>query len=164
MKGLKIAAFAALSLLVVLVLLTVYLFMVAEVEVTGITAQGISAASDVSGFDALKGSLDTQTFMGTLYNKPAEWKDAGEYVYITYTVNVRNGCLVPIDMVEVQVVPMADDILQLPEQAVHTVRARSEGSVNAVILTNKSTHPVREIIVTYYVWGVSFSVKSTYGE
>ena len=164
MKGLKIAAIASIALLVVLVLLTGYLFLMAEVRVTDISAQGVSAANDPEGFEALKQSIVTQTFMGTLYQKPEEWKDAGEYVYITYTVRVSNGCLVPIDMIEAQVVPLSSDILQTADFEVRSLNAKTDGELTVTILAPKDTHPVREIIVTYYVWGVSFNVKATYGE
>ncbi len=163
MKGLKIAALAALSLLLVLSLLTVYLFYVAEVKVTGITAQGASAAADPEGFERLKASVASETFIGTKYYDIAEWKDASDYAYITYTISLRNGCLVPIDMVELQIVPMSDDILQLGDSQIHSISARSDGTLSATMLTSKDSHPVRDIIVTYYVWGVSFNIKTTYG-
>lgn len=46
MRGLKIAAIASVSLLVVMVLLVGYLFLTAEVRVTGVEVVGVSAAQD----------------------------------------------------------------------------------------------------------------------
>ena len=163
MRGLKITAIACVSLLLVMVLLVGYLFATAEVSVTQISAQGIYAANDPSGFDALRQSVEEGTFQGTLYQKPLEWKDASEYVYLNYTLRIRNDCLIPIDMIEVQVVPQASDILQMADLDVHSLPMKSEGDLTVQILAPKDTHPVRELIVTYYVWGVSFSLKTTYG-
>lgn len=163
MRGLKIAAIASVSLLAVMVLLVGYLFLTAEVRVTGVEVVGVSAAQDPAAFEALKNAVEEETFQGTLYQKPLEWKDPSEYVYLTYTLRIRNDCLVPIDMIEVQVVPQTTDILQIGDLSVKSLDAKSEGDLTAQILAPKDTHSVRELIVTYYVWGVSFNLKTTYG-
>ena len=54
MRGLKIAAIASVSLLVVMVLLVGYLFLTAEVRVTGVEVVGVSAAQDPAAFEALE--------------------------------------------------------------------------------------------------------------
>ena len=100
MRGLKIAAIASFSLLLVMVLLVGYLFLTAEVQVVDISAQGIPCSNDPAAFEKLKISVEEGTFQGTLFQKPLAWKDASEYVYLTYTIRLRNNCLVPIDMVE----------------------------------------------------------------
>lgn len=160
MRGLKIGAIVAASLLVVMLLMLTYLFLTAEVTVSVVSSDGVSAAEQAESFDTLKAALDQETFVGTLYQKPTEWKGAEDYVYLTYTIRVNNGCLVPIDMIEVQVVPQPTDILQLAALQPHALNPKSQGDVTATILAPKDTHPVREIIVTYYVWGVSFQVKT----
>lgn len=164
MRGLKIAAIASLSLLVVMVVLVGYLFMTAKVEIVDISATGISAANDPAAFETLKKAVQEGTFQGTLYQKPLQWKDADEYVYLTYTLRIRNQCLVPIDMIEVQVVPQADDILQLADYQVKSLDLKSEGDLTVQILASKDTHPVREMIVSYYLWGVSGSIKTIFGQ
>lgn len=163
MKGLKIAAIASVSLLLVMLVLVGYLFLTAEVQVMDVSSQGISAASNFERFEQLKASVIDGTFQGTLYQKPQDWKEASEYVYLTYTIRLRNNCLVPIDMVEAQVVPLSDDILQIGSFDVRSLDLKSEGDLTVQILAPKDTHPVRELIVTYYLWGVSGSVKTLYG-
>ena len=163
MRGLKIAAIASVSLLLVMVLMVGYLFLTAEVRVTGVEVVGVSAAQDPAAFETLKNSVVEETFQGTLYQKPLEWEDPSEYVYLTYMLHIRNDCLVPIDMIEVQVVPQATDILQIGDFSVKSLDAKSEGDLTAQILAPKDTHSVRELILTYYVWGVSFNLKTTYG-
>lgn len=163
MRGLKIGAIAAFSLLLVMVLLVGYLFLTAQVTVVDISAQGVPAGNDPVALETVRASVEDGTFVGTLYQKPTEWKAASEYVYITYTLRIRNGCLVPLDMIEVQVVPQATDILQLADLNVHSLDPGKEGDLTVRVLAPKDTHPVREMIVTYYVWGVSFHLKTTYG-
>lgn len=164
MRGLRFAAIAAFSLLLVMVVLVGYLFLTAEVQVIDIDVQGISAASDPIAFETLKQSIEQGTFYGTLYQKPIEWRDASEYVYLNYTLRIRNNCLVPIDMIEVQVVPQAGDILQTADLQVKSLDLKSEGDLSVQILAPKDTHSIREMIVTYYLWGVSGSVKTVYGQ
>ncbi|MDD3334568.1 MAG: hypothetical protein PHI98_03515 [Eubacteriales bacterium] len=163
MKGLKIGAIVMASLLVVMLLMLSYLFLTAEVTVTNISSQGIPASDQQASFDSMKAALDQETFIGTVYQKPLEWKEASDYVFLNYSVTVHNGCLVPIDMIQVQVVPQPSDIAQLGDLAVHSLAAKTDGSIQAMILSPKDTHPVREIIVTYYVWGVSFQIKALSG-
>jgi len=158
------AAIASFSLLLVMVLLVGYLFLTAQVQVVEIQVKGTPAAADTQGFENLKNSVLDGTFQGTLYQKPLEWKDADEYVYLTYTIRLRNNCLVPIDMVEAQVVPQSSDILQVAQLEVRSLDLKSEGDLTVTILAPKDTHSVREMIVTYYLWGVSGSVKALSGK
>lgn len=164
MRGLKIAAIASVSLLVVMVLLVGYLFMTAEVQVIDITSVGIPCANDPAAFEALKTAVAEGTFQGTLFQKPLEWKDASEYVYLNYTIRLRNNCLVPIDMVEAQVIPQSTDILQMGNLDVRSLDLKSEGDLTVQVLAPKDTHPVREMIVSYYLWGVSGRLKTVYGQ
>lgn len=164
MRGLKIAAIASFSLLMVMVLLVGYLFLTAEVQVIDISAQGIPCANDPAAFEELKKAVMENTFQGTLFQKPLEWKDASEYVYLTYTLRLRNNCLVPIDMVEVQVIPQSTDILQIGDLRVKSLDLKSEGDLTVQILAPKDTHPVREMIVTYYLWGFSGSLRTIFGQ
>lgn len=150
-------------ILVVFTLLLVgYFFLTAEVSIVGFKTEGVQAADVPETFEKIKTSVEDNTFQGTLFQSgtigPAE-----NYALITYTVTLSNQCLVPIDMIEVQVVPEPTDVLQVGDHAEHYLQAKSQGDVTATLLMPKDSHTVREIIVTYYVWGVSFSIKETYG-
>ena len=162
MRGLKVTAIAAIALLLVMVSLVAYLFLTAEVQVVNISAEGKEINAE--DFDALKTAIDQETFYGTLYQKPFEWKASSEYVRLTYKIKLRNNCLVPIDMIEVQVVPQADDILQFPDLDVKSLDLKSEGVIETSILAPKNTHSIRDMIVTYYLWGVSGNLKTVYGQ
>lgn len=161
MKGLKFAAITSVSLLLVVACLVGYLFLTAEVQVVEITAQGQGVTADELA--NIRKSIAENTLMGTLYQEPLQWDDASEYIHLEYTIRLLNNCLVPIDMIEAQIVPQTNDILQTADLNVHSLDMKSEGNLKASILTTKDAHPVREIIITYYVWGVSFSLKTMYG-
>lgn len=164
MKALKIVAIVMCALLLVMLAMLAYLFMTAEVSIQEVSTAGVSAAQQTERFEALRESLAEDTFLGTVYQKPAEWKDASEYVFLHFTVRLRNGCLVPIDMIEVQVVPQPTDVVQLGDLQTRSLPAKTSGDVEAVVLAHKDAHPVRELLVTYYVWGVSFQLKTLSGQ
>jgi len=67
-------------------------------------------------------------------------------------------------MIEVQVIPQSDDILQKADLKVKSLDLKSEGEIQVQILAPKNTHPIREMIVTYYLWGVSGHLKTVYGQ
>ena len=161
MRGLKFAAIASVSLLLVMAVMVGYLFLTAEVQVVAVSAQGVPL--NETELERIKNAVEEDTFTGTLYQKPLEWGTASDYVFLDYTIRIRNNCLVPIDMIEVQVVPQSSDILQTADLEVHSLDLKSEGDLKVRILAPKDTHSIREIIVTYYVWGVSFSLKTTHG-
>lgn len=163
MRGLKLAAIAAFSVLVVMLIMVGYLFMTSEVRVESVTAQGIPAGNDPEAFAELIKAVDEATFQGTVFQKPQEWKEASEYVYLTYTIRLQNDCLVPIDMIEAQVVPQSTDLLQIGDTTVRALTPKTAGEFQVQVLAPKDTHAVRDLIITYYVWGVSFTLRTTYG-
>lgn len=158
MKALKTIMIIFVAMLVVMALLLGYLFLSAEVKVE-VTGHQSIIASTVPSFNALKDSIDEQTFVGTVYNVPAAWLDSSEYAYITYQVSVNNGCLVPIEMIEVQVVPQPDDVVQLGNMQDYSLPAKTNGEVSATVLTHSVRSNARELIVSYYVWGISFQQR-----
>lgn len=163
MKALKIAAIVAIAMLMVMLLLLGYLFLSAEVTVSVVGAETISAEATPQ-FAEHKEALNEDTFIGTVYQKPGQWKQPSDYAYVTYTVHVNNGCLVPIEMIEVQVVPQPSDVAQIGNLQNASLKAKSEGDLTATILTSAGGNPARELILSYYVWGVSFQLRTIAGK
>ena len=75
MKALKITALVMSALLLVMVLMMAYLFMTAEVTAQVVSSVGVSAAEQEGYFSSLKKSVEEDTFIGTLYQKPTQWKE-----------------------------------------------------------------------------------------
>ena len=163
MKVLKSLAIICVALVLVTALLMMYLFMSAEVTVEVVDSQTVSAA-EVASFSTLKNTIDEETFIGTVYNKPSQWHAAEEYAYVTYNLSVKNGCLVPIELVEVQVVPLPEDVVQLGNVQEFSLNPKTEGTLNASLLTHAGGTPAREMIVSYYVWGISFQQRIVAGK
>ncbi len=161
-RVLRLVAIFMVILLVFTLLLTGYLFLTASVTIAAFKAEGAQAADMRTEFERIKASVEEESFRGTLFNAQ-NIGEAEDYVFITYTLRISNQCLVPIDMIEVQVVPETTDVLQLGEDTLHSLGPKSEGDITATILAPKTSHAVRELIVTYYVWGISFTIRETYG-
>ena len=162
MRILKWLMIFMIALVVLSLLLVGYFYATAYVSIAAFKAEGVSAAAQPDRFSEIKTALDQNAFIGTRFST-APLGEAADYALITYTLRLSNQCLVPVDMVEVQVVPDPKDIAQIGDLTVHSLDAKSQGDITATILTAKDSNAIRELIVTYYVWGVSFSIRETYG-
>ena len=154
---------ATLSVLVLIVTLVGvgYLYMSSNlfVEAVGVTA--MDAPSQIALFEELREQVRLGAVLGTPYTTAQELSDAANYQFYTYTVRLKNDTSVPADMVELQVTPMAGDVLQIGSFTDMKIPAKQTADVTATILTAKDMHPIREVTVSYYIWGVPFTMKTT---
>ena len=162
MTFLKYLMLFMIALVIVVVVVVGYFFFTAKVTVAGCDINGSSAGQQADLFAQMKSYVALDAFPGTMFTDEAIG-DAADYAFITYTLQLSNQCLVPIDMIEIQVIPETGDVLQIGDFDVHSLEPKSSGSVSATILTAKNSHSVREVLITYYVWGVSFSIRYTCG-
>ena len=155
--------FAILTVLILIAALAGvgYMYMTANiyVEATGVTA--LEAANQPVLFGELRQQLRLGAVTGTPFVQAQELTDAQNYQFLTYTVRIKNDTAVTADMVELQVTPMAGDILQIGSY--HDVKLPAGQTVDATatILTDRNMHSIREVTVTYYIWGVPFTMKTT---
>ena len=154
---------AILSVLVLIVTLVGvgYLYMTANIVVEAISVIATDAPSQEALFNDLKTQVRLGAVVGTPYVGEVELTGPEDYQFYTYTVRLKNNCTVPADMVEIQITPMAGDVLQIGSSADVKVPAGQSADVSATILTSKNMHSIREIVVTYYVWGAPFTIKTT---
>ena len=162
MTFLKYLMLFMIALLVVVIVVVGYFFFTAKVTVADCNIVGSTAVSQNQLFEQIKGYRSLDAFQGTLFSEEPIG-DAADYAFITYTLQLSNQCLVPVDMIEVQIIPEPGDVLQIGDYEVHSLQPKTRGSVTATILTAKGSHSVRDVLITYYVWGVSFTIKTTCG-
>lgn len=155
--------FAILTVLLLIVTLVGvgYMYMTANIFVEAVGVVAADAPSQITLFEALREQVRLGAVLGTPYVQAQELSDAENYQFYTYTVRLLNDCSVPADMVELQVTPMAGDILQIGSYEDVKLPAKQTVDVNATILTDVNMHPIREVTVTYYIWGVPFTMKTT---
>ncbi len=155
---------------------TGYLYMSANIVVTATGCVATDASYLSASYEALKESLKQQTFSGTIFNAdlPDNPEDA---LFLTYTVELKNNTFLPADIVELQITPLAGDMLQIaplsdivlqglvqwdwnPIQT--TLPAQSSVRVSATVLTKKDSHSIRDMKITWYQWGLPFSTTLRY--
>ncbi len=67
-------------------------------------------------------------------------------------------------MVEMQVAPIENDVLFYGDTSETIIPPGEEKDVWVVLLTEGTPHSVRDLYVTYYLWGHPQEVKFTYDE
>ena len=148
--------------------LTLALYITADVTVTDISCTAEDAAGREAEFLAIREQARNGIFTGTLFGSAGDGETApggaGEYLFYTYTMLVNNNTFLPMKTAEIQVSPMNEDILQLPESRQAMIPPRGQGTVQATILTRKESHPVRELTLTYYLWGLPFTIRTAYSK
>lgn len=155
--------FAILTVLILIVTLVGvgYMYMTSNIFVEAVGVVATDAPSQITLFEELREQLRLGAVLGTPYVQAQELSDAENYQFYTYTVRLRNDCAVPADMIELQVTPMAGDILQIGSYGDVKLPAKQTVDATATILTDVNMHPIREVTVTYYIWGVPFTMKTT---
>ena len=157
--------YAAIFMVLVLIASLVgvgYLYLTANVTVQAVGVTAVEAATQPALFEELARQVENRQVLGTAFSS-VPLGSMENYQFYTYTVRLRNNSFVTADMVEVQVTPMEGDVLQIGDDTARALPARSTGDITATILTDVNMHSVRELIVTYYMWGVPFSLKTAYG-
>ena len=134
-----------------------------NLQVTGKALQTLPAVERAAQFDALRAAVSQQSLLGTVVKK-GDMGPAENYSYYIYTLRLKNSGLVPAEMVEMQIAPISSDVLFYGDTQETVIQPGQEKDVWCVLLTEGTPHTVRELYVTYYLWGHPQEVKFTYDE
>ncbi len=138
---------------------TGYLYLTCGVTVTAATAASAEATTQTETFAEILAQLRVGAPQGTLFSELPEGSAEElipQYRFVTYHVHLSNTCFIPATTVEVEIRPGAGDILQLADPVQRVLPSRSEGILDAVLLTAMGGNTVRELNVTWYLWGIPF--------
>ena len=138
-----------------------YLYMNSNIFVEAAGVIATDALSQYDLYEDLRNQLRLGAVAGTPYVAAQELTGPENYKFLTYTVRLRNNTAVSADMVELQVTPMAGDVLQIGVYEDVKLPAGKSVDATATILTDVNMHSIREVTITYYIWGVPFSMKAT---
>lgn len=139
-----------------------YLYLTSNVTVEAIGVVAVEASTQPEMFERLCQQVESHSVIGTAFTSQP-LGDISNYQFYTYTIRLKNNCFLTADMVEVQVTPMQGDVLQLADDTARALPARTTGDLGATILTDINMHSVRELNISYYMWGVPFTIRTTYG-
>ena len=147
-----------LTFVTVLVLLAGgYVFWATELKVTPGGGLVESAADRASAFESIRqsseiGSPDLIMFQDSIDYGPEQ------YVFVTYTLRMRNMNVIPAEWLQIDIQPQAGDVL-LVKATVEDIPGFSEQLVSIVLLTDRTTASyARAATLSYYVYGHEYSV------
>ena len=165
----KIAIFLAIIALAMSGL-TLYGISQASLQVQAEDVLVVPADTQPAEFERLMALMDIDAVRGTVFDKKVTG-NAADYSILRYTLKVKNGGLVGAKMLETMVLPVSGDVLCYSQQdaqgrdvneAVHLAPGQ-ETRLYCYLLTRRGMHAVRELHLSYYIWGHPFLVKVTYG-
>ncbi len=157
---------AALVAVVTLIALAAggYTWYTATLTVTLENAQVISAKDQPEEFARRRAELENNALQGVIFQESMPG-NAEEYSFILYTVTIENKCLLPAEMLELQISPAQGDIMSYTQTGATgiTVQPGQTQSVWGMLVSKAGGYAVRDLYITYYIWGNPFTVKCTYG-
>ena len=157
----KKAAILTAALVVLLAGAMVYGLFNTSLQVIGKGLQVVPASEREAEFQQLQDAVSQRSLLGTLVQSGA-LSAAADYSYYIYTLRIRNPGLVAAEMVELQIAPISADVLFYGETGETVIGPGETRDVRCVLLTSGTPHAVRDMYVTYYLWGHPYEVKFTY--
>lgn len=139
----------------------VYALLNTSMAVEGQGFQAINAADRAAEFMTLQSVMDRNALQGVVYRE-ASFDDPNGYSYYVYTLRLHNKCLVPAEMVELQVSPAPSDILMYGDTGEIAIAAGATRDVWCAVVTSGTPAAARDIIITYYLCGNPYSVRFTH--
>lgn len=133
----------------------------ADLKVLSKDLQVYSAGQLPEWFQRDRAAVEQDALLGTRISNE-QLGDAADYVYRVYTMRVKNSGLVDAEMVELQIAPEGQDVLYYGENGRVDIKAGETRDITCILLTKGHTHDVRNIYITYYLWGNPQEVKFTY--
>lgn len=142
----------------------------AQLDMRVENVQVLPAADYREEFDRLAGLLRSGAARGLVYD-PALTGNAEDYVILQYTIEVSNRGFIGAEMLEAQIVPVKGDVMCYSQQEAlgqdvnlsFDVPAGQTARYRCYLLTRKDLYGVRDIRMSYYIWGNPFFIKLTYG-
>ena len=154
-------------ILVILVLAALvgvgYLYFTSNLTVSFSSVVATDPVNQTEAFSQIRTAVENETFIGTRFSSE-QLGDPEDYLFYTWTVHLENKSFLPADTVEIQITPMTGDVLLLGDTEEHSLDSRRTANLTATVLTSRGMHSVREATVTWYVWGLPFSVRITLGK
>ena len=132
-----------------------------SLQVIGKGLQVFPAQERPMEFETLRMAVEQKSLVGTMLQQ-GNLGPSSDYTYYMYTLRIKNPGLVDAEMVELQIAPISQDVLFYGDLAEITIPAGETRDIWCVLLTKGAPHAVRDIYITYYVWGHPQEVKFTY--
>lgn len=124
-------------------------------ELTAVVTPAVNA---VEQFEALRADMDNDSLTGRVYRKEA-LGNPEEYVFVTYTLRVKNVGFIPAEWIELVITPGNGDLLEVPTSGAQVLGAGREGDLKTVVLQKgDGSDSSRSAQVRYYAFGRAYAV------
>ena len=140
-----------------------YLYMTASVAVTDVELTVCEASAQTALYEELRTQIAGGNAAATVFSEGIPDEPDG-CVFLQYSVTLKNNTFMNAEQVEIRVTPVTGDYVQVGEALPTDIAPGSAGTVNAVLLTDREARTIREMDVSYYLWGIPFFVRTTYAK
>ena len=137
-----------------------YLYITSRVVVEATGVSIIEATAEETLFEQIRQQVNQGHAIGTAFANEIRG-EVSDYVFLTARLTLRNDCYIDAEMVELQIVPQSTDIMQIGAVEMAGLPAHTEDTFEATILSTSHSSAVREVLITYYMWGRPFTQKVT---
>ena len=139
-----------------------YLYMTSSVIVTDVELAVCEANTQTALFGELKTQVTNGNAAATIFSENIP-ETPDECVFLQYSVKLENKTFVPAEQIEIRVTPsLPGDYVQMAETMPVDLAPGKRGTVNAVLLAEQKARTTREMIISYYLWGLPFFIRTTY--
>ena len=156
----RIVAWVLIGLVVCFAGLTGYTLYTRELKVKFQQAEVIPAEEREAEFRALSDDVANESVRGVVYSAEALGAPT-DYEFHVYTVEIRNNCFFGAEWVRLEVEPREGDILLAEKEGAPELPSMSAGLIQATVLARKDSELPRQLKLTYFLLGSSFSIPIT---
>lgn len=137
----------------------IYIYLNTNLEVISADVHSTEARYMTDQFFKDREALENNTLTGRIFTDRID--NGNDYYYIEYTIKLNNNLLVDVENLELQAIPKVGDVYQAFSTPLPAIKRNQKAELKASLLSKKSTMGIREFVITYYVWGVPFSLNYT---
>ena len=131
-----------------------------ELTVTARSVRTVPASDMLSNYGAVSRAVRNGSLQGVVYHEDS-LTDAAGCSFQFFTLTLENRGLLPAEMTELQLTPFQRDICAyLPRQEI-VVPAGGRREATVTLLTADGSPAVRDVTVTYYLWGHLYRQRVT---
>lgn len=138
------------------------LYFTSDLEAVFVSCVATDPLNAQPQFDTLKKQLENGTYAGTRFSEETIG-NADEYVFYTWTAEIRNSTALKADIIELQVIPTDGDIVQLNgdmtrlgDQQLYQADPHGTCTISVTVLAKRDTRNINKGKVTWYMWGLPF--------
>ena len=131
-----------------------------ELSVAARSVRTVPAQEMKSNYEAVRQAVTNGSLQGVVYHAEA-LREAEACSFQFFTLSLENRGLLPAEMTELQLTPFSQDICAYLSRQEVIIPPGGKKDVVLTLLTAGASPTVRDVTVTYYLWGHLYRQKLT---